>query len=37
MDKPDNMSLFVLIREFPNWDACTLSGTFAYLKGYLQG
>ena len=23
-----------LIQEFPNWGTCTLSGTFAYRKGY---
>jgi len=26
-----------LDQGFPNWGACTPSGTFAYRKGYTQG
>jgi len=27
--------LHCLEQGFPNWDACTPSGAFAYLKGYI--
>jgi len=26
-----------LAQVFPNWGACTPSGAFAYLKGYILG
>jgi len=27
----------LLVQRFPTWSACTPAGTFAYLKGYIEG